>query len=110
MSQLDARLGRGYSSVGVLDRLPAMLALDERDGMARALCVDLARVTDGRPLQWRMVRLIGPAVGQDEAAVAAAIAYAVEQDSLIAGGNLAHSICLSEPGRTPSVAQPRRSR
>jgi two-component system response regulator ChvI len=32
MSQLDARLGRGYSSVGTLEQLPAMLALDERDG------------------------------------------------------------------------------
>jgi two-component system response regulator ChvI len=31
MNQLDARLGRGYSSVGTLERLPAMLALDERD-------------------------------------------------------------------------------
>jgi two-component system, OmpR family, response regulator ChvI len=32
MSQLDARLGRGYSSVGSLNRLPAMMAPDERDG------------------------------------------------------------------------------
>ena len=31
MSQLDARLGRGYSSVGSLDRLPALRAPDERD-------------------------------------------------------------------------------
>ena len=32
MSQLDARLGRGYSSVGSLNRLPARIAPDERDG------------------------------------------------------------------------------
>ena len=32
MSQLDARHGRGYSSVGSLNRLPAMMAPDERDG------------------------------------------------------------------------------
>ena len=32
MSQLDARLGRGYSSVGSLDRLPAMPAPSEWDG------------------------------------------------------------------------------
>src|SRR5713226_7458430 len=32
MSQLDARLGRGYSSVRSLDRLPAMPALAEWDG------------------------------------------------------------------------------
>jgi len=72
MSQLDARLGRRYPGVGTtLERLPAMLALDERDSTARALCVELARV---RPLQWRMVRLIGPAVGQDEATADMAIA------------------------------------
>src|SRR6267142_1674798 len=32
MSQLDARHGRGYSPVGSLNRLPAMMAPDERDG------------------------------------------------------------------------------
>jgi two-component system, OmpR family, response regulator ChvI len=32
MSQLDARHGRGYPSVGSLNRLPAMTAPDERDG------------------------------------------------------------------------------
>jgi hypothetical protein len=100
MSQLDAPLGRGYSAVGTtLDRLPAMTALDERDSTARALCVELARVTDGRPLQWRMVRLIGPAVGQDEATADMAIAYAVERDWLIAAGNPPHSICLTDAGR-----------
>src|SRR5260370_31429843 len=98
MSQLDARLGRGYSSVGVLDRLPAMLALDERNGMARALCVELARVTDGRPMQWRMVRLIGPAVGQDEASFDAAIAYAVRRGWLIAAGHPPHKLCLPAAG------------
>src|SRR5260370_21250761 len=105
MSHLDARLGRGYSAVGAaLEQLPAMLALDERDRTAaRALCVELARVTDGRPLQWRMVRLIGPAVGQDEAAVDAAIAYAVEQDWLIAEGNPPHSMCLTDAVRYQCV-------
>ena len=34
MSQPDARLRRGYSSVGDLDRLPAMSALDEPDSTA----------------------------------------------------------------------------
>ena len=36
MSQPDARLGRGYSSVGDLDRLPAMPAQDEPDSTAPA--------------------------------------------------------------------------
>jgi two-component system response regulator ChvI len=35
MSQLDARLGRGYSSVGSLNRFPAMMAPDERDSTVR---------------------------------------------------------------------------
>lgn len=62
MSHLDARLGRGYSAVGAtLEQLPAMLALDERNSAARALCVELARATGGKSLQWRMVRLIGAA-------------------------------------------------
>ena len=32
MSQLDARFGRGYSSAGSINRLPARIAPDERDG------------------------------------------------------------------------------
>ena len=103
MSHLDARLERGYSAVGTtLERLAAMLALDERDSTARALCVELARTTGGS-LQWRMVRLIGPALGQDEAAVDAAIAQAVEQGWLLAAGNPAHSICLTDDGRRMCV-------
>jgi hypothetical protein len=89
-----------YSAVGMdFIPLPATLARDEPDNTARALCVELARVTANRPLQWQMVRLIGPALGQDEAAVDAAIAYAVEQGWLLAAGNPAHSICLSDAGR-----------
>jgi hypothetical protein len=100
MSHLDARLERGYSAVGTtMEQLSAMLALDERDSTARALCVELVCVTDGRPLQWRMVRLIGPAVGQDEAMTDMAIAYAVQRDWLIAAGNPPHSICLTDEGR-----------
>jgi hypothetical protein len=75
------------------------LALDERDSTASALCAELACVTRGRPRQWRMVRLIGPAVGHDEATADLAIAYAVEQDWLIAAGNPPNSICLTEGGR-----------
>ena len=89
-----------YSAVGMdFIPLPATLARDEPDNTARALCVELARVTANGPLQWRMVRMIGPAMGQDEAAVDAAIAYAVEHGWLLAAGNPAHSICLSDAGR-----------
>jgi hypothetical protein len=106
MSQLDVRLERGYSTVGTtLKRFPAMQALDERDSTARALCGELVRATGGRSLQWRMVRLIGPAVAQDEATVDAAIAYAVEQDWLIAAGSPPHSICLTDAGRVWTARQ-----
>jgi hypothetical protein len=94
MSQL------GYSAVSMgFQPLQATLALDDPDDTARALCVELARVTANIPLQWRMVRMIGPAIGQDEAAVDAAIAYAVEHGWPLAAGNPAHSICLTEAGR-----------
>jgi hypothetical protein len=43
MSHLDVRFERRYSAVGTtLGQLSAMLALDERDRTARALCVELA--------------------------------------------------------------------
>ena len=48
MSQLAARLGRGYSSVGVLDRLPAMPAPSEWDGLFNRRKSD--RVSPSRPV------------------------------------------------------------
>src|SRR5260370_20658212 len=85
MSHLDARLGRGYSAVGAtLEQLPAMLALDERNSTARALYVELARATGGKSVEWRMGRLIRPALRQEEAALASAIAQAVGQGWLLA--------------------------
>jgi hypothetical protein len=74
--------------------------ISEVEQQARALCVELARVTDCRPMQWRMVRLIGPAVGHDEATADMAIAYAVEQGWLITAGSPPHSICLTDDGRS----------
>ena len=48
MSQLAARLGRGCSSVGVLDRLPAMPAPSEWDGLFNRRKSD--RVSPSRPV------------------------------------------------------------
>jgi len=48
MSQLDARLGRGYSSVRSLDRLPAMPAPSEWDGFFNRRKSD--RVSPARPV------------------------------------------------------------
>jgi hypothetical protein len=64
---------------------------------ARALCVELARVTGGRPMHWRTVGPIGGAVGLDDAS--AAVAYAAGQDWLLTEGRPPHSICLTEGGR-----------
>jgi hypothetical protein len=99
MNHLDARLGCGYSAV----KTPALLAMVSRESTARALCVELAFATGGGSSQWRMVRLIGPAIGQDEAAVDAAIALAVEHGWRLAAGNPAHSICLTDAGRALSA-------
>jgi hypothetical protein len=69
---------------------------------ARALCVELARVTGYWPMQYRMVRPIVKAVGLDDGAADAAIAYAVEKGWLItdvAEDEPPHSICLTDAGR-----------
>ena len=39
---------------------------------ARAVCVELARATDSRPMHWRTVGPIGQAVGLDDASTAVA--------------------------------------
>jgi len=75
--------------------MPKSTAVDRR---ARALCVELARVTAGRPLQWRMARLIATAAGLDDAAAYTAIAYAIRKGWLICEGDLPH-ICLTDQGR-----------
>ena len=60
---------------------------------ARALCVELARVTGNRPMQYRMVRPIVIAAGLDDADADAAIAYAVEK------GWLTTDVAEDESGR-----------
>jgi hypothetical protein len=52
-----------------------------------SLCVELARVTGNRPMQYRMVRPIVIAAGLDDAAADAAIAYAVEKGWLTRRGS-----------------------
>jgi hypothetical protein len=69
---------------------------------ARALCAELARVTGGRPMQYRMVRPIVITADLNDAAAEAAIAYAVEKGWLItvvADDEPPHSICLTDAGR-----------
>jgi hypothetical protein len=63
------------------------------------LCVELARVADGRPMQWRMVRLIARSVAFDYKTADAAISYAIQKGWLIGEGVPPHSICLTDGGR-----------
>jgi hypothetical protein len=46
----------------------------------RALCVELARATGGRPVQWRMLHEIEERLGFDEKATAAALLAAIERN------------------------------
>ena len=64
---------------------------------ARAVCVELARVTNSRPMHWRTVGPIGQAGGLDD--TSAAVAYAAGQEWLLTEDQPPHSICLTEGGR-----------
>jgi hypothetical protein len=57
--------------------MPKSTAAERR---AWALCAALARVTDSRPMQYRIAQIIAQAVGRDEATAEVAIVYAVKTD------------------------------
>jgi hypothetical protein len=72
------------------------------ENRARAVCIELARATGNRPMQYRMVRPIILAAGLDDAAADATIAYAVDKGWLvtdIAEEGPPHGICLTDAGR-----------
>ena len=75
-----------------------MAKASQAERQARALCVELARVTEG-PVQWRPVDSIMAGTAVDDAAADDAIAFAVGQDWLLTEGQPPHSICLTESGR-----------
>ena len=64
-----------------------MARRSEVERQARALCVELARVTGGRVMQWRTVEPIATGAGLDDAAASEAIAFAVERDWLLTEGS-----------------------
>jgi hypothetical protein len=66
---------------------------------ARALCVELARVTGARPMQYRLVAPIAQSIGLDVAAADAAVALAIEQKWLVRSGERPHTIRLTDEGR-----------
>jgi hypothetical protein len=59
---------------------------------AHALCVELARQTGKRPMQYRMVRRIARSVAFDYETADAAIAYAIQKGWLIGEGEPPHSV------------------
>jgi hypothetical protein len=81
--------------------MPKRTAVDRQ---ARALCGELARVTGGRPVQWRMLHEIEERLGFDEKATAAALLAAVERgwiqiDQLAEKREAPpHGICLTNKG------------
>ena len=77
-----------------------MARKSEVERAARAVCVELAGVAGGRPLQWRTVDspVAGAAVA--DSAGDAAIAHAVKQDWLLTERRPPHSICLTDAGQT----------
>jgi hypothetical protein len=70
---------------------------------ARALCVELARVTGARPMQNRLVAPIAQSIGLDAAAADAAVTLAIEQKWLVRSGELPHSVRLTDKGRHLTV-------
>lgn len=70
---------------------------------ARALCAELARVTGGRPMQYRMVAPVAQSIGLDAADAEDAVALAIEQKWLLGTGEPPHSVCLTDEGRLLTV-------
>src|SRR5216684_3731695 len=66
---------------------------------ARALCVELTRVTANTPMEYWMVRLIARLVATDYKTADAAIAHAVAQGWLLTEGEPPQSICLADDNR-----------
>ena len=72
-----------------------------------ALCGALARMTNGRPMQYRMARPVAIAAAVDNAAADAAIAYAIQKGWLIGDGEPPHSVCPTHDGCIRSAASRR---
>jgi hypothetical protein len=76
-----------------------MAKASQVERQARVLCVELARVTRGRPMHWCTVDSIMAAAGVADPAADAAVAFAVGRGWLLEEGQPPHSICLTEGGR-----------
>ena len=85
-----------------------MAKASQAERQARAVCVELARVTGGRPMRWATVDSIMAGAGVPEAAADDAIALAAGRDWLLTEGQPPHSICLTDAGRIMAQQRARR--
>ena len=84
-----------------------MAKVSKVERRAHALCGALARMTNGRLMQYRMARPVAIAAAVDNAAADAAIAYAIQKGWLIGDGEPPHSVCLTHDGCIRSAASRR---
>jgi|SRR5258707_15010156 len=66
---------------------------------ARALCVKLASLNDGTPMEYREVRLMARVLALNYQTADGAIAFAIQKGWLTGEGEPTHSICLTDEGR-----------
>ena len=66
---------------------------------ARALCAELACMSDDTPMEYRMVRLMARLLALDYEAADEAIDYAIKKGWLSGKGEPAPSLCLTDEGR-----------
>jgi hypothetical protein len=87
-----------------------MAKVSKVERCAHALCGALARMTTGRPMQYRMARPVAIAAAMDDAAADAAVAYAIQKGWLIGDGEPPHSVCVTDGGCIRSAASRRPAR
>jgi|HubBroStandDraft_6_1064221.scaffolds.fasta_scaffold502297_2 hypothetical protein len=74
---------------------------------ARALCVKLASLNDGTPMEYREVRLMARVLALNYETADGAIAYAIQKGWLTGEGEPTQSICLTDEGRAPQTGSKR---
>ena len=74
---------------------------------ARALCVKLASLNDGTPMEYREVRLMARVLALNYETADGAIAFAIQKGWLTGEGEPTRSICLTDEGRAVQTTSKR---
>ena len=74
---------------------------------ARALCVKLASLNDGTPMEYREVRLMARVLALNYEPADGAIAFAIQKGWLTGEGEPTRSICLTDEGRAVQTTSKR---